>query len=285
MLSNYIKKRLFYCAVLFFPPVICPSQGIVNTPGTKIVTNSNAKIVLNNAGFENNGTFSSGNSEVVFSGSTATANSYIGGSASTSFYNLTLNKTANGLQLNRNIDITNTLLFANGDSLFLNEHNIDLGSTGILSGETGTRRITGRTGGYIQSTQLLDAPTGANPGNLGLDISSVSNLGNTVIRRGHQQQSGASVYRYYDVIPTNNAGLEATIVFNYFDTELAGVSEGNLGMFYSTNGGTVWANLGVDDIDQSLNYLSVNAIDQLALFTLANISDPLAIKLIYLKAV
>lgn len=56
-------------------------------------------------------------------------------------------------------------------------------------------------------------------------------------------------------------------------------------MFYSTNGGTVWANLGVDDIDQSLNYLSVNAIDQLALFTLANISDPLAIKLIYLKAV
>jgi hypothetical protein len=119
-----------------------------------------------------------------------------------------------------------------------------------------------------------------NPGNLGFEITSTSNLGSTVIRRGHQQQSGASIYRYFTVTPSNNSGLDATVDFYYFDNELAGIAEPNLAMFSSANGGVQWLNMGEDAIDQGSNILTLGGIDILNRFTLANISAPLAVQLI-----
>jgi hypothetical protein len=259
---------------------VVSAQGLLNTSGTHLVFNGTVKVVLNNGGLLNNGSITAGSSELVLTGNTATSISTIGGSGITGLYNLTLNKSANGIQLNSNISLANILLFTSGDSLFLNGYNIDLGSTGILSGETSNKRITGRTGGYIQSTQLLNAPTDVNPGNLGFKITSASNLGSTVIRRGHQQQSGASIYRYFTVTPSNNTGLNATVDFYYFDNELAGLAEPNLAMFSSANGGVQWTNMGEDAIDQGANILSLGGVDIMNRFTLANISAPLAVKLI-----
>lgn len=274
------KILYFLAGMPFWPTTDIPAQGIKIVSGSYVVVNSSAKIVISNTGFTNNGTFQSGSGDVVFTGNSATANSFIDGSSTTGFYNLTLNKSSNGMQLNHNITVSNLLSFSSGDSLFLNNFNIDLGSTGSLSGETNAKRITGRSGGYIQSTQVLNAPSSVNPGNLGLKITSALNLGSTVIRRGHQQQSGASVYRYFDVIPTTNTGLNASLDFYYFHSELAGLAEPNLGLFSSDNGGTHWANLGEDGIDQGADFLTVNGINILNRFTLANISAPLAVKLI-----
>ncbi len=255
-------------------------QGLLNTNGAQFVVNGNVKLVLKNTGFTNDGTFIPGTGEVIFSGSVATSASFINGTSTTGFYNLTLNKSANGLQLGRNITLSNRLLFTSGDSLFLNGYNIDLGSTGILNGETGNKRITGRTGGYIQSTQTLNAPSSVNPGNLGFRITSPADLGSTFIRRGHQQQSGASIFRYFTVTPTNNSGLNATVDFFYFDNELAGIAEPNLALFSSANGGVQWLNMGEDAIDQGADILSLGGIDILNRFTLANISAPLSVRLI-----
>lgn len=274
------KILYFLAGMPFWATTDMLAQGIKIGAGSYVVVNSSAKIVISNTGFTNNGTFQSGSGDVVFAGNSATANSFIAGSSTTGFYNLTLNKSSNGMQLNRNITVNNLLSFSSGDSLFLNNFNIDLGNTGSLSGETNAKRITGRTGGYIQSTQVLNAPVSVNPGNLGLNITSAVNLGSTVIRRGHQQQVGASVYRYFDVTPSNNSGLNASIDFYYFHNELAGLAEPNLGMFASDNGGTHWSNLGEDGIDQGADYLTVNGINFLNRFTLANISAPLAVKLI-----
>ncbi|HOZ67878.1 MAG TPA: T9SS type A sorting domain-containing protein [Chitinophagaceae bacterium] len=257
-----------------------PAQGIKISSGASLVVNGSANLVLANTGITNNGQFFPGNGAVMFTGNSATSGSFINGSSTTGFYNLTLNKTSNGIQLGRDISISNILLFTSGDSLFLNSFNIDLGLTGTLSGEASTKRITGRTGGYIQSTQVLNAPAAVNPGNLGFQITSTANLGSTVIRRGHQQQSGASIYRYFTVTPTNNSGLAATIEFYYFDNELAGIAEPNLALFSSANGGVQWLNLGEDDINQGANILTLASIDILNRFTLANISAPLAVKLI-----
>ncbi len=285
MFASYIKNNFLQAVFLLFLPLTGWAQGITTSAGGYLVISGTAKLVLNNAGFANNGTFTAGSGEVIFTGNSTTANSFISGTASTGFYNLTLDKSANGLQLNRNITVSNTLLFTSGDSLFLNTYSVDLGSTGSLSGETGSKRITGRTGGYIQSTQVLNAPSNSNPGNLGFRITSSASLGSTVIRRGHQQQAGASIYRYFDVIPTNNSGLSATVDFFYFDSELEGLPEPNMGLFYSANAGANWANLGENGIDQSSNFLTVTNIDILDRFTLANISAPLAVKVIQLRAV
>lgn len=283
MFKEKYKNPFICAAVLLLAPAVVSGQGILSTAGSNLVVNGTVKIVLNNSGFTNNGTFAPGSSDVIFTGSSSTAGSFAGGTTSTGFYKLTLNKTANGMQLNSNISVAHSIVFTSGDSLFLNNHTIDLGSSGSLVGETGTKRITGRTGGYVQLTQTLNAPSGLNPGNLGFKITSAANLGSTVIRRGQQQQAGLSVFRYYDVTPANNSGLAATVGFYFLEPELAGLAEPNLAIFSSSNG-TVWTNLGEDAIDQSLNFVTVNNIDQLNRFTLSNISSPLAVKLLHFTA-
>lgn len=283
MLSKYIKGISVAAVLLLTGLQAAYSQGLYITNGSRLVGNGTVKIVLNNCGFTNNGTFTPGSSEVVFTGGNSTSGSFIAGTASTSFYNLTLNKTANGIQLNRNIGVSNSILFSSGDSLFLNNNIIDLGGTGVLTGETSAKRITGRTGGYIQATHTLNAPSDINPGNLGYRITSSANLGSTVVKRGHQQQSGASVYRYYDVVPANNENLNATVSMYYFHNELGTVPEGNLGLFYSINGGTVWANLGATSLNTTDDYLTKSGVNSLSRFTLSNISEPLAVKLLYFK--
>jgi hypothetical protein len=261
------------------------AQGIFTTSGSNLVANGTVKLVLNNSGFTNNGTFTAGNSSLVFTGDQSTPGSFIDGSANTGLYNLVLNKSANGMQLNRDISISNSLIFTSGDSLYLNSHVIDLGSTGFLSGETETSHLTGRNGGYVQSTATLNAPASVNPGNLGFTITSAANLGLTTIRRGQQQQSGASVMRYYDVAPANNSGLNAEIMMNYFHSELSAIPEGNLGVFYSSNGGTIWANLGLTSLNTTSNYITRDAVNTLSRFTLANVSEPLSVKLIQFKGI
>ncbi len=281
----YKKRWLINTLLAMMLPVITSAQGgIINTTSTHWVANGTVHLVVNNAGVKNDGLFTAGNSTLSFTGNTGTANSFISGNGAVNLYNLTLNKSANGIQLNRNIGVYNTLLFTSGDSLFLNNYNIDLGTTGSLSGETNTKRITGRTGGYVQITQDLNAPSAVNPGNIGVGITSAVNLGSTVIRRGHLQQADASIFRYFDIIPATNAGLNATVDFYYFHNELGVISESNLGMFSGSNSGTNWTNIGENGIEQTLNYVTKNGIDQFDRLTLANISTPLAVTLLYLKA-
>jgi len=279
-----MKTNTFLSCLLFMTgPVLLSAQGIKIQSGAQLVQNGNVKLVLNNSGLTNNGTFIPGTGAVVFSGNGALTSSFITGSSATAFYDLELNKSVNGMQLGQHISVNHLLRFTSGDSLFLNTYSIDLGSTGELTGETGTKRITGRTGGYIQATRVLNAPVAVNPGNMGLQITSAANPGSTVIRRGHQQQSGASVYRYYEVTPAVNTGLNADIRFYYFDEELAGLAEPNLGLF-SSNDGNNWLNEGEDGLDQSLNYLQVTGLDSLHRVTLAAISAPLSVRFISFAA-
>ncbi len=87
-----------------------------------------------------------------------------------------------------------------------------------------------------------------NVGGMGAILTESSNLGSTVIRRAHTVQTGlnggTSIKRYYDITPTNNSGLNATLVFKYDDSELNGKPEPTLKLFSSTNSGTNWLYMG-----------------------------------------
>ncbi|MBE2231034.1 MAG: T9SS type A sorting domain-containing protein [Chitinophagaceae bacterium] len=277
-------RQLFWLLLsLPFTGFLSSAQGLKTTSGTHLVTNGPVRFVFRNTGFTNNGTLHAGLGDFIFSGDAITSSSFIAGDGPGAFYRVSLNKTANGLQLNRDIAVSDSLRFVSGDSIFLNTHIIDLGATGAISRETSQRRLTGRTGGYIQSTQVLNAPTAMNPGNLGFRITSTANLGSTQIRRGHQQQSGASVFRYYEITPSLNTGLNAGVDFYYDDNELGSLAEGNLGLFLSSNGNQ-WTNLGVEVLNQSSNFLSVTGLSSLNRFTLAYISAPLAARLLSFTA-
>lgn len=116
---------------------------------------------------------------------------------------------------------------------------IDLAGGTLTAATAGTLDETsGRvTGGRLTTTRTLDAPTSKNVAGLGTIITSAADLGQTTITRGHTAQtaeSHAGIERYYEVAPTNDTGLDATLVCSYAE----------LVLFRSTDGGTTWVREG-----------------------------------------
>jgi hypothetical protein len=100
------------------------------------------------------------------------------------------------------------------------------------------------TSGSIATTRNLSNISAVNVAGLGATLTTTANMGNTVITRGHTNQSWGeknSVLRYYDIVPTNNTGLNATLVFSYNDAELNSLTESKLFLYKSTNGGTTFS--------------------------------------------
>ena len=249
-------------------PKLANSQ--LNNNGANIVMGNGAYLVIDNMDFQNNGTFAQITGTVVFSGN---SNAAITGTTPPQFYNLALNKTGASLLLQNHVSINNQVLFTNG-LLNLNNYNITLDAAASLNGESETSRITGTTGGYVQITSNLNAPSGVNPGNLGAVIASAQNLGNTTIRRGHVSQVnggglGSSVFRYYDIIPANNTALNATLNFNYFDAELNSLDENALIVATSTDNAT-WTNQGFDSRNTATNLVTKSGINSFARVTLSS---------------
>ena len=63
------------------------AKGITVNTGAQLITNGAVQLVINNAAFVNNGTFSESLSTVKLSGNVDTTQSYFGGNTTT-FYNL-----------------------------------------------------------------------------------------------------------------------------------------------------------------------------------------------------
>jgi Secretion system C-terminal sorting domain len=260
------------------------SQGINNTSGTTITANNNVQIVIENGGFKNDGNFTKSNSTIVFTGTNATNSSFISGITPLDLYNLTLNKTSNGLQLNSNINVTGTVHFQSGDSIFLNNYYVNLGSSGTITGETNNSKFTGYNGGYIMITQNLNGPASVNPGNLGITITSSSNLGSTIIKRSHVTQRNISVNRSFEIIPTNNAALNASLTFSYFHSELNNNTEPNITLYSSFNNGTSWNLVNHISLNTALDYVTATEVNSVSLFTLFSIGSVLPIQTLSLNS-
>ena len=267
--------RFLFLAIILNGPSIAGAQLQIGT-GAQVQLSGNIQLTLNNTDFVNNGNFSAGTGSVYFTG---TAASSISGTQNVQFYNLVLNKNAGvNLSLQRNIGISNQLQFAQG-LLNLNANNLNLGTTGLLMGESETSRILGANGGLVMANANLIAPSAVNPGNLGAIISSTQNLGNVVLSRGHQSANGitgGSVLRYYTITPTNNTGLAATLRFQYLDAELNGQTENALTQWRSPDQ-TNWTYMGYTTRDIAQNYVEKTGIDAFSTWTLSSASSPLPV--------
>ena len=205
--------------------------------------------MLDNIGLQHNATSSLLNNVFKFTGN---INSSINGTTLPLFNNVEVALTGTSkIILQRAINISQGLGFQSG-LLDLNNNNIDLGTTGAVNGESEATRIIGANGGYIQIVNTLNAPTSANPGNLGAIFTSAQNFGNTIIRRGHKSQvnsvgAGSGILRYYDISPANNTGLNATLRFSYLNTELNSLNENGLVLWRSLDN-INWSNQGFTSI-------------------------------------
>ncbi len=262
------------------------SQNVLKvTAGGSIKLTGGAVLVLNNMNLENDGTISlsSGDGTFLFNGNITTT---ISGTSMPLFDRIELAKTGTAqLQLQRNISAVSGINFISG-ILNLNNNNILLQTNALITGENELRRITGTNGGFVEITALLNNPSSVNPANLGAIITANLNLGSTIIRRGHQAQTigtGSSINRYFDIIPTNNTSLNATLRFTYFDAELNALDENSIVVWKSPDN-IAWTELGADSRNITLNYVEKTNIPDFTRQTLALPSGALPVIFTFINA-
>jgi|GEM_PF-2140353 len=184
----------------------------------------------------------------------------------------------NGMLLDRDLNVNNTMKVISGD-LDLNGHTVTLGSNATLS-EAAGNTVLG-TDGKITITTDLNTPAGVNVGGLGAWISSSSNLGSTTIERYHSHRSGEGndgIERYYNISPSNNSGLNATLRFYYDESELNSIPEANLRLFQSPDGSDdSWILFG-GTVDATNNYVEKNGISEFSFWTLGDVNNPLPVE-------
>ncbi|RXK83592.1 T9SS type A sorting domain-containing protein [Filimonas effusa] len=250
------------------------AQGLITENGSHLVVNGAASIVINNSGFNNSGNFVPGTGTVAFTGVAA---SEVSGAHPSSFYNFLIRKPGSSLTLSHNIGVSNILTM--GDGLInLNGFDLDLGSTGAISGERPLSRITGTVGGSLIRSAILNAPNQVNPGNIGVEITSSGNAGLTVIRRSHrsvQLDGGFGMQRFYNFSVANAGNERYTLRFHYFEEELAGISESELAI-YSVDAANPGGDLEQSSVtNAAANYVEVSNVSLTGSFVPAsNISDP-----------
>lgn len=252
------------------------------TNGVNVLVSSGANVVLNDISLHHGNTASSGDGKILLTGTSTTTTI----SAASSIKNVSLDKTTGtSVKLLTNLSLSGTLQLING-KLDLNGYDLDLGTTGDLSGENESNYVTG-TSGFILRQATLNTPTAANPGNLGLSITSASNLGNTTVKRGNYALSDGtnfSIKRFFDIIPTNNTALNATVKLKYLEAELNGLQENQLELLTSANMGGTWSKVTTATLNATNNEVEATGLATLNRLTLANNFTTLPISAIYVNA-
>ena len=271
------KFIIFYSFLLVFRAA--PAQNTVKVQaGAIFKMTGNEVVTLQDMNLDNDGAInlSPGDGKFRFSG---VQNNTISGNSVPLFDVLEIIKTGNNkLSLLGNINIGSSINFTSG-LIDLNNKIILLQPNAVLATESELSHLIGFIGGYVEISTILNAPSSVNPGNLGAVISTSQNLGNTTIRRGHKSQvngagNGNSIYRYYDIIPSNNVALNATFRFRYFDAELNGLDENTL-VFWKSSDNLSWINQGFTTRDIAVNYVERTGISDFSRWTLTSPTNTL----------
>ncbi|MES2431955.1 MAG: T9SS type A sorting domain-containing protein [Bacteroidota bacterium] len=104
-----VNNSIILFSIIFFIPTAVFSQSLTIGARSFLVMNGTSSLVTKDAAFINNGSFSEGKGTVKFTGYADTTTTYLGGTSSTTFYNLTSNKTAYGIALKSMAKVRNVL--------------------------------------------------------------------------------------------------------------------------------------------------------------------------------
>lgn len=271
-------KKIFFVFVAHACAFTLCAQGSMRLgAGAYVKSSGGAYIVLNNVSITNNGSFqqTAGNGFVKLTGGIDVS---LSGNGTTAIDALLMAKTGVAtFSLNSNLSVVSNLNFSGG-LLNLNNSVLNLGSTGVFINESESSRAFSTGSGYVEASAIINVPTSVDPGHLGAAITSIADLGNTTIRRGHAVQTGVfasnnSIRRYYDIIPANNLNLKATLRYHYFDAELNGIPEASLHQWKSKDN-INWDFVGADARDMVANYVEKKSINKFDRWTLATATSP-----------
>jgi len=284
-------KILFSLLILLSFNSLSQGRFVVNGTTLKIITTGSPKIILNDYYYINqSGSLITVEGDWNFVGS---INQRIIGISQ--FENLTINKTSGEVLLDNDITVTGSITMTNGD-INLNGKILDLGTTGLIIGETNTNKLYSTSStSYVKVTRTIGSNTTINPGNIGLSLVTTNALGSTEIRRRNEivdvGSSNMSIDRVYSVFPsTNNGNLNATLNVNYFNSELNGLDENSLATYRRPSSSSPWVNKGGTNtqttltgggngIIQNLNWMEFSEV------TLATNTSTLPIELVNFEVI
>lgn len=264
-----INSILITASILLQIPVIQAQTTKMVVSDGHLIIESNTELRLVDTDLAMNGTLTTGDgSKLVFEG-TASDTVSIGGTSNITLYELEINRSNSGLRLDRAITVdslvtcTAGLIELNGDTLFLSEG-------AVLANESSSSYVVGTAGGVVSTTVDLASPAvDINPGQLGVTLTTPTALGVTTIHRGNVAQvvdTDTSILRYYEVIPTNNSNLNATVGIAYFDHELNGIAE--MGMDVANFDSTFLEIITPDSASITSNTVSISGLDSFSILTL-----------------
>jgi len=238
---------------------------------TYMTATGTVQISLSELHWQQDGLFNPAQSTVVIRGTAG--NQEVGGAQPPSFHSLHLDKNSGQTRLNQPTLIRQEVRFLQGN-LDLNGQGLYLDDAATLEQESETARVLDQTGGgFVQISLPLNAPSALDPGNLGFSITSTANLGQTSIIRSHDPPSvngAGAIERYFEVNPTNNSSLNATVEFSYFDAELNGLNESNFRLYQSNDNGLSWNAFASSSHTPTTNTVQLTGLSELARLTVSN---------------
>jgi len=261
------------------------SIGNFNTTGTPMLTggvtiesggslivndassaNRYAHINIKNGGLTNNGTLNlispNGSRKYYVSFGDLTAdptgsNQTVSGS-STGTYSFVRIGALDTVTLNQSMNVVDSLVLLNGELV-----------------ETANHTIVGK----IKTTRYVDKAVENKFGGIGLVVTAMDTVpgSTTIYRITGTAQTGSgyeSIKRYFDISPTVNTGMNATLDFYYDESELNGQDEASLTLWKSTDNGTLWW-IQSTTRNTGLNQLHTSGVNSLSRWSAADASHPL----------
>lgn len=202
---------------------------------------------------------------------------------------ITINRTgaSASVTLGSNINATRNLTLTSG-VLNTGSYSIDLGANGSLV-ETALNPSS-YVNGNIKATRNIGGGINQTFGGLGLEINEPGAANSTVATRvtgtalvGNSPDNNPSILRYFDIVPTTNTGLNATMIFHYFDNELNSLDESDFVLFKANLPYVAdsWTTQDVNNtLDIANNKITITGVTGFSRWTVAKKSLPLPIELL-----
>lgn len=234
-----------------------------------ILQNNGTARTLSLAGnWSNSGTFTPGTYiSVTFDGTGAQT---IGGSAVTTFYNLTINNTGSGVALGQNATVNGTLTLTS--DLTTSSNVLTLGSNAIVAGAKDvvgtTRRSSPVTGSALQFNNLYTT----------INFATAPSQMDVILTKSAPGGLTSAVSRYYTLTPTG--AVNATIQLAYQDSELGSTTEANEKLWRYDVGMSRWVLQG-GTVNTTNNYVSLAGVTQFSNWAITDngAGSPTAVKL------